>query len=125
MFKYIAIGLASLSVIALVAFQNYQINSLENDLKETKKELSSVQLQHQNAVNTANKNADKFSTFKATHKQTLESLALKHIQELQQIKNVTKIKERIAYVKDNEDGAIAPILNTTLNSLYNHQNSNN
>ncbi|NOQ31525.1 MAG: hypothetical protein GQ570_10410 [Helicobacteraceae bacterium] len=124
MFKYLLFGGLALGAIAFVAFQNYQINSLENDLKETKKELSSVQLQHQNAVNTANKNADKFSTFKEAHEQTLKSLDLKHKAQLQRAKEFTKITERIVHVKNSEDGAIAPILNSTLNSLQLYQNSN-
>ena len=51
------------------------------------------------------------------HKYSIELLNEQHLKDLRLITQVTKIKTEIENVTDENDGAIAPILNTTLDAI--------
>ena len=118
----IVLGIA---LVSLVSFGYYRYKKQSNDLIYATKEI-----QHQkNAVaslkllNTQNIKANKNLIIK--YDSTIALLRQKAIKDVQRVKTITIIKERIKYVSKKDDGSVAPILTATLRRLQQLQARDN
>ena len=113
-------------IIALIFTGIYfYYNNLINTIKEQEKTLEDKEYIISNMESTLSFQSEEMDKMKIKHTKDLDILQSKHKEDLKRTKTITIIKEKIKFIRPEEDGNISNVLNNTIQSLRILQRENN
>lgn len=113
-------------IIALIFTGIYfYYNNLINTIKEQEKTLEDKEYIISNMESTLSFQSEEIDKMKIKHTKDLDILQSKHKEDLKRTKTITIIKEKIKFIRPEEDGNISKVLKSTLENLKTLQGDNN
>ena len=117
MVLYVAIGLVVAGLGGYIYYQDNQITTQKQKIKDQDQYMVLLSKYYNDAVEISENNRKEFKKQRDDDKKTIKLLEESHQKALKQTKTITIIKERIKYVKKEDDGDVAPVLHDTLDRL--------
>ena len=115
--RLIIMGLSVVSILGYIWYITYQLDNALVGKKQAEDNIILVTNEF-DTLHTKHTNLEvDYKKQTRYHKQSIAILKLKHAKDIQQERDVTKIKTEILNVKSEEDGDISIILSDTLNAL--------
>ena len=112
-----------LSVILIVAlaggvwYHYYKTNDLEEDLAISQNTVAILANEYEQAISTAQHNADMIVVNDAKHKDTLVILRSKYETDIQVLEDINTILEGTRHVDEKDDGNVSNVMRGTLDAL--------
>ena len=115
--KIVGIGLVVLSLSGYIYILKSEITDKQKELEQKDQYMVLLSKYYNDAVEISENNRKEFKKQRDDDKKTIKLLEESHQKALKQTKTITIIKERIKYVKKEDDGDVAPVLHDTLDRL--------
>lgn len=103
----------------------FYYNDLISTIEEQEKTLEDKEFIISNMESALSFQSEEIDKMKIRHTKDLDILQSKHKEDLKRTKTITIIKEKIKFIRPEEDGNISKVLKSTLENLKTLQGDNN
>lgn len=118
---FLKYGIIALSFTGIYFYYNDLISTIE----EQEKTLEDKEFIISNMESALSFQSEEIDKMKIRHTKDLDILQSKHKEDLKRTKTITIIKEKIKFIRPEEDGNISKVLKSTLENLKTLQGDNN